>query len=166
MSTASLPPFDAVVRQHGAAVLRLCRTVAGVHDAEDVWSETFLAALRAYPALPADTNVEAWLVTIARRKSIDALRAAGRRPVPVETVPERGAHEATGDPDLVTAVAALPLRQREAIAFHYLVGLPYAQVAEIVGGSEPAARRAAADGMKALRRTYRPALEPSGGGSR
>jgi DNA-directed RNA polymerase specialized sigma24 family protein len=49
---------------------------------------------------------------------------------------------------------ALPRRQREAVAYHYLAGLPYQEVAAIVGGSADAARRAAADGIAKLRRTY------------
>jgi DNA-directed RNA polymerase specialized sigma24 family protein len=40
------------------------------------------------------------------------------------------------------------------VAYHYLAGLPYAQVAAITGGSTDAARRAAADGIKTLRATY------------
>ena len=77
-------PFEKVVEQHGGTVLRVCRVVLGVHDAEDAWSETFLAAMRAYPDLPDDANAEAWLVTIAHRKAIDVIRARKRRPAPVE----------------------------------------------------------------------------------
>ena len=38
----SLQPFDRIVEQHGATVLRVCRAVVGPVDAEDAWSETFL----------------------------------------------------------------------------------------------------------------------------
>ena len=76
------PPFEAVVAQHGATVLRVVRAVVGYTDADDAWSDTFLAALKAYPELPADANVEAWLVTIAHRKAIDITRAATRRADP------------------------------------------------------------------------------------
>ncbi|WP_304364095.1 RNA polymerase sigma factor, partial [Georgenia sp. 311] len=82
------PPFEEVVAHHGATVLRVCRAVVGPHDADDAWSETFLAALRAYPALPAGANLEAWLVTIAHRKAVDVLRARARRPRPAEHLPE------------------------------------------------------------------------------
>jgi DNA-directed RNA polymerase specialized sigma24 family protein len=68
-------PFEKVVTEHGATVLRVCRAVVGSTDADDAWSETFLAAMRAYPDLPADANLEAWLITIAHRKAIDLLRA-------------------------------------------------------------------------------------------
>jgi RNA polymerase sigma factor (sigma-70 family) len=137
-------------------VLRVCRAVAGVDDADDAWSETFLAALRAYPDLPEDANVSAWLVTIAHRKSIDLIRRRQRRAVPVAALPERPSP--TGVPgsterDVWDAVKALPAKQRQTVAYHYLAGLPYAEIADIIGGTAEAARRAAADGIKALRRT-------------
>jgi RNA polymerase sigma factor (sigma-70 family) len=142
------------VQQYGVVVLRVCRAVVGPVDADDAWSETFLAALRAYPDLPADANVEAWLVTIAHRKAIDMTRSAARRAVPVATVADRPAVEASKDHDLWAALAELPDKQRQAVAYHYLAGLPYRDVAAITGGSVDAARRAAADGIAALRRTY------------
>jgi RNA polymerase sigma factor (sigma-70 family) len=149
-------PFEAVVAEHGATVLRVCRAVLGGADADDAWSETFLAALRAYPELPDDANVEAWLVTVAHRKAIDVVRAAARRAVPVAEVPENSsARGADGrDLDLAAAVAGLPRRQREAVAYHYLGGLPYQAVADVIGGTAEAARRAAADGIAKLRKTY------------
>jgi DNA-directed RNA polymerase specialized sigma24 family protein len=152
----SKQPFEAVVAEHGATVLRVCRAVLGHADADDAWSETFLAALKAYPELPGGANLEAWLVTIAHRKAIDVTRAAARRAVPVGDLPgQPGAPQAGGpDPDLVSAVAALPRKQREAIAYHYLAGLPYQEVAAVVGGTAEAARRSAADGIATLRKTY------------
>jgi RNA polymerase sigma factor (sigma-70 family) len=142
-----------VVAEHGPTVLRVVRAVLGPADADDAWSETFLAALRAYPDLPDGANVEAWLVTIAHRKAIDVTRATGRRAVPVADPPETGSGPELPDLDLAAAVAALPPKQRRAVAYHYLTGLPYAEIAEILGGSADAARRAAADGIAALRRT-------------
>ncbi|WP_052372356.1 RNA polymerase sigma factor [Amycolatopsis taiwanensis] len=150
-------PFEALVRTYGPMVLRVCRAVLGPADAEDAWSETFLSALKAYPELPVDANVEAWLVTIAHRKAIDVVRARERRPVTVPEVPERpslSGRPEEWDGDLWAALGALPDKQRAAVAYHYLAGLPYREIAEITGGSTDAARRAAADGMKTLRATY------------
>jgi RNA polymerase sigma factor (sigma-70 family) len=149
-------PFEAVVAEHGATVLRVCRAILGPTDADDAWSETFLAALRAYPDLPGDANVEAWLVTIAHRKAIDVTRAAARRAVPVGDALQRPAAQRADerDLDLQAALVALPRKQREAVAYHYLGGLPYTDVAAVIGGSTDAARRAAADGIARLRKTY------------
>lgn len=138
-------------------MLRVCRAVVGPGAAEDAWSETFLSALRAYPDLPPDSNVEAWLATIAHRKAIDQLRAASRRPVPTQELPEQPSSDGvpgSEESELWAALKALPLKQRETVAYHYLAGMPYAEVAAVVGGTAAAARRAAADGIAALRRTY------------
>ena len=150
-------PFEKVVARHAATVLRVCRVLLGPHDAEDAWSETFIAALRGYPDLPDSANTEAWLVTIAHRKAIDVLRLRKRQPAPVEEVPEppSGIGVPGGDDtDLWQAVAALPDKQRQAVAYHYVAGLPYAEIAQMLGGSTDAARRAAADGIKNLRKSY------------
>jgi DNA-directed RNA polymerase specialized sigma24 family protein len=53
-------PFEKVVEEHGGTVLRVCRVLLANHDADDAWSETFLAAITAYPGLPETANVEAW----------------------------------------------------------------------------------------------------------
>lgn len=153
---AGKEPFETVVAAHGGTVLRVCRAVLGPADADDAWSETFVAAMKAYPDLPGDANVEAWLVTIAHRKAVDITRAAARRAIPVADMPENGGSAAGAPPgldgELAEALARLPNRQKQAVAYHYLAGLPYADVAAILGGSPEAARRAAADGIAKLRR--------------
>jgi RNA polymerase sigma factor (sigma-70 family) len=130
--------------------------VLGTTDADDAWSETFLSALQAYPRLPADANLEAWLVTIAHRKAIDVTRRAARQAVPVVDVANRPGHSGADDRDLdlTQSLAALPDRQRYAVVYHYLVGLPYRDVAAVIGGTADAARRAAADGIANLRKTH------------
>ena len=77
--------------------------------------------------------------------------------MPTETLPERPASTGipgSGDDELWQAVAALPFTQRAAVVYHHVAGLPYAEIAEILGNSTDAARRNAADGIAALRRTY------------
>jgi RNA polymerase sigma factor (sigma-70 family) len=149
------PPFEHVVAQHGATVLRVVRAVLGHADADDAWSEAFLAAMKAYPDLAPDANVEAWLVTIAHRKAIDITRASARRAIPVPETPDRPMPNHGDDHfELTQAVAALPTKQRQAVAYHYLAGLPYAEIAALLDSSAAAARRAAADGIATLRRTY------------
>lgn len=155
-------PFEQAVQQYGETVLRVCRAVLGPGpDADDAWSETFLAALTSWPELPEETNVEAWLVRVAHRKAIDVTRTRARQPIPTDGLPARTSTDTgrSGDPGddgrwVWTAVAALPERQRLAIAYHYLGGLPHAETAELIGGSADAVRRAAADGIKSLRRTH------------
>lgn len=143
-------PFEDAVTQHGSRVLRVCRGLLGVQDAEDAWQTTFLKALRAWPGLAPETPVEAWLVTIAHRTCLDHRRAAARDlSVAVAQPPEVAVH----DPErsIWGLVAELPARQRGAVTLRHLGGMSYAEVAGLLGGTEAAARRAAADGMRTLR---------------
>ncbi len=138
-------------------VMRVVRVLLGPGDAADAWSDTFLAALEAYPRLRPDSNVRGWLVTIAHRKAIDHLRAAGRAPSPSDHLPEPPPAEVVDtdrDPDLWDALEALPFKQRAAVAYHHLAGLPYVEVGVLIDSSEVAARRSASDGIASLRRTY------------
>ena len=154
-----MQPFEAIVAEHGPVVMRVCRGLLGPADADDAWSETFLSALRAYPALRPGSNVRGWLVTIAHRKAIDQLRARARTPQPAAELPERLAGEADlvpepADSDLHGALAGLPFKQRGAVVYRYLADLSYAEVGALLECSETAARRNAADGVARLRRLY------------
>ena len=152
----SVEPFENVVREHGDAVFRVCRSLLGKEEAEDAWADTFVAALEAYPRLRPDSNVRGWLATIAHNRSVDRLRRRGRertQPLAGVAEPSRPDPEAP-DPGLWDAVRALPEKQRAAVALHYLADLPHSEVGSIIGISEAAARRAAADGIAQLRLTY------------
>jgi RNA polymerase sigma factor (sigma-70 family) len=151
-----MQPFEAVVDEHGAVVMRVCRALLSPDDAQDAWSDTFLAALRAYPDLRPDSNVRGWLVTIAHHKAVDVLRRAGRRPRPTDPLPEASTEDrvTTPDADLRAALDALPDKQRGAVIYRYLADLSYAEVGALIDSTETAARRSAADGIAKLRQTY------------
>lgn len=127
-------------------------------DAEDAAADALLAALEAYPRLRDDSDVKAWLVTIAHRKALDVLRRRARQAIPVAQVPEHGASTDLPllDESLWSAVRGLSDKQRLAVVYRYVGDLTYADIAGLMGTSEAAARRNAADGIKALRRAYRP----------
>ena len=150
-----MQPFDEVVTEHGPMVLRVCRALLGPTDADDAWSDTFIAALRAYPDLRPDSNVPGWLATIAHRKAIDILRAAQRSAIPLHPLPEVASSsppQGVGiDGSLRVALDRLPPKQQGAVIYRYLADLAYADVAELLESSEAAARRSAADGIAALR---------------
>ncbi len=154
--TVSLPPFQALLDAHRADVYRFIVALVGPQEAEDCFQDTFLAALRGYPDLRDARNLRAWVFTIAHRKAMDSHRARARRPEPVEAVPDRAAVPAAErDPALWEAVRALPTKQRTAVIARYVNDLPYREIARIVGGTEEAARRNAADGVKKLREAWR-----------
>jgi RNA polymerase sigma factor (sigma-70 family) len=146
--------FEEIVEKHGGTVLRVCRVIVGIHDAEDAWSETLLAALHAYPDLPDGASADVWLIMIAHCTAADVLSARKHQPAPAGQVPAVSGDPGEEDGDLWRAVAALPDKQRQAMAYHYVAGLAHAEVAGILGGTPGAARRAAADGARNLRKNY------------
>jgi RNA polymerase sigma factor (sigma-70 family) len=150
---AKLPPFQTLIDAHATTVMAVLRGAVGRDGAEDVFQETFLAALRAYPELDDARNLRGWLITIAQRKAIDHHRARGRRPVPVAEV-EEAAVEGPEAPDteLWAAVGALPPKQRAAVTLRYANDLPHGEIAAALGCSPEAARRSLHEGLKRLRK--------------
>lgn len=152
---APLDPFEVVVDRHGPALLRFCVARLGPDRGEDCFQETLLAALRAYDDLRDPGAVAGWLFRIAHRKIVDAARAGGRAPVPAgDAVEERLApwrDPEPGDRGIWARVAALPPKQREAVALRYLADLPHADVATVMGTSVEAARRNVFEGLRRLR---------------
>ena len=70
---------DAVAREsYGKLVAFLAVRTRDVAAAEDALSEAFTAALRDWPVKGCPENPAAWLLTVARRKSIDVLRGKRR----------------------------------------------------------------------------------------
>src|SRR2546423_5676439 len=153
-----MQPFEEIVVEHGPVVMRVCRALLGPVEADDAWSETFLAAMRAYPELRPGSNVRGWLVTIAHRKAIDQIRARGRAPEPSgdlpDTLPGGDPGPEPHDTELHGVLRGLPSKQRGAVVYRYLADLPYAEVGTLLECSEAAARRNAADGIARLRRHY------------
>jgi RNA polymerase sigma-70 factor (ECF subfamily) len=131
----------ALVRATQSEVWRLCVALGDRDSAEDLTQETYLRAFAALGRFEGRSSVRTWLLSIARRVCADAVRSRRRRRLTLfpgdadlETLP------GTDDGDRVaesSAVADLLARlepdRREAFALTQLVGLPYAEAAEVVG---------------------------------
>ena len=150
--SATIPPFQELLDRHRVTVYRFCRAAVGPAEADDVFQETFLAALRAYPRLRDGEHLDRWLLRIASRKAIDHHRARARRAIPSEDLPERTGNSPTErDDELWRAVAKLPPRQRVAVVHRHVLDRPYAEIAELMGTSEEAVRANVYQGMRKLR---------------
>ena len=152
---ATLPPFQALIDEHRSEVLGFLRAMVGSDEADDCFQETFLAALRAYPRAEAG-NLRAWLFTIARRKAIDHHRADARRPTPAgepAAVADGLISSRAGglDGEVWSHVAALPNKQRAAVALRFVADLRYREIGSALDCSEAAARRSVHDGLRNLR---------------
>jgi RNA polymerase sigma factor (sigma-70 family) len=150
-----LPPFQALLDDYETDLYRFCVATAGWSDADDCFQETWISALRAYPKLRRADNLRAWLFRIAQNKAIDLHRARGRRAVPVAAVPERPAPRAPdGQPELWAALQELPPKQRTAVFCRIVLGMPYAELADLLDSTEEAARRNVFEGLTRLREEW------------
>jgi RNA polymerase sigma factor (sigma-70 family) len=150
----ALPPFQVLIDEHAEAVHRFLVATAGRGAADDCFQETFISALRAYPRLRPDSNLQAWLFTIARNKAMDHHRSVRREPLPVAELPERAARvtePALGDGDLWAAVRALPDKQRAAVVLRFVSDLSHREIGRVLDCSDAAARRSVHEGLKRLR---------------
>jgi RNA polymerase sigma factor (sigma-70 family) len=72
--------FEALMRRHGAMVLRVCRRVLGdVHNAEDAFQATFLTLAQQAHSIRKKESLASWLHGVAYRMATHAHRAAVRR---------------------------------------------------------------------------------------
>jgi RNA polymerase sigma-70 factor (ECF subfamily) len=76
-------------RSYGKLVAFLAARTGDVAAAEDALSEAFASALVEWPLKGCPANPEAWLLTVARRKAIDAVRRQHTAEVSVEELQVR-----------------------------------------------------------------------------
>ena len=121
----------------------ILRVVRDRSDAADVLQDVFWEAWQGASAYdPARGTPEAWMITRARTRAIDRVRAVRRRSVtfvpPVDEGLASAPVEAGGDAGeraedrgvIRTALAALPQPQREVIELAYYAGLTQTEIAE------------------------------------
>jgi RNA polymerase sigma-70 factor (ECF subfamily) len=104
-----------------------------VEAARDATSEAFTRALQHWSRVPAMDAPEAWF----HRVGINVLRRRHRRRILEERLLRRQRLEPAPppqvDPEVWDALMSLPLRQRQAVALRYLLGMTQAEVAEAMG---------------------------------
>jgi RNA polymerase sigma-70 factor (ECF subfamily) len=131
----------ALVRATQSDVWRLCAALGDRQSADDLTQETYLRAFGSLHRFEGRSSLRTWLLSIARRVCADAVRSRRRRRLTL--VREDAELEALGsgdDADRVgegAAVADLLARldpdRREAFVLTQLLGLPYAEAAEVAG---------------------------------
>ena len=132
-----------------AELTAYCRRMLGSsHDAEDAVQETLLRAWRASVRFEGRSSVRTWLYRIATNVCLTALGRAGRRPVPTDEVYQP--NDPWDEPDpcdraldaehlrlaIMTAVHALPPRQRAVLLLRDVLSWRASEVAELLGTTE------------------------------
>jgi RNA polymerase sigma-70 factor (ECF subfamily) len=110
------------------------------------------ALARAWERREAPDRVDRWVVTVALNLARNRWRRV-RREVPLGALGD-GDRPGTDAPDesldLRRALAALPRRQREAVVLHYLLDLPVAEVAAVLGLTPGGVKHALFRGRRSL----------------
>jgi RNA polymerase sigma factor (sigma-70 family) len=158
----AVAPFDEVYRDHADAVYRFC--VSQVRDAataEDIAGDVFAAAFAAYGrARPDPAGVRPWLFRIARNAVIDQYRREGRRQSLLarigrdRTFPDTVEESAEQRFDLRSICAALETlreRDRQLVGLRVAGGLSFAEVGQVLGLREGAARMATQRALERVR---------------
>ncbi|WP_196073414.1 RNA polymerase sigma factor [Nakamurella alba] len=144
--------FAAWVTPHLTVLAALGRRVVAAGDAEDVVQEALLRAWRRRSTFdPARGSARAWLVAIlldrARRHRV---RSRPDQPFAGEEWTSPHENIAAGM-DVGRAVDTLPLRQRQVVVLYYLVDLPVAEIAEVLGIGEGSVKSHLRDARAGLR---------------
>lgn len=145
-------------------VYGVCRLILrDADEAEDAAQQVFLSAYRSLLAGTEPRNAGAWLGTIARNEARGRAATRGLRPVafdggvePVTISLEEQADARADLAELRSQLAALPVKQREAIVLRDLYGLRYDEVAQALNTSRPAVEGLLFRGRRRLQRHLRP----------
>lgn len=155
----SAQDFVAIVRRHDPALRRLVtRMLVDRSRVDDVLQEAYVRAHRALPRFREEADLGTWLHRITYNCCIDELRAAKRRPHPLEAVPD--APDPTSGPGRRVAVqqavraalARLPEDQRAAVVLVDGEQLDYTAAATALGVPRGTVASRVARARRVLRR--------------
>jgi RNA polymerase sigma-70 factor (sigma-E family) len=123
-----------------------------LHEAEDVVQEAFARASVRWSWLRDYNAPEAWVRRVAMNLATDHARTLRRQAKALLRMgAPLGAPEASVETlALVEALRTLPVRQRQAIVLHHLVGLPVEEVAQTLRAPTGTVKSLLARGRRAL----------------
>jgi RNA polymerase sigma-70 factor (ECF subfamily) len=149
--------LDQLLRRHYDRIFGLCRRItANDADAADAAQEALLGICRGLPRFDGSARFSTWVYRVTTNACLDELRRRKRRPLALVTAdglvaPVRGPEDATvAAVDLDRALARLPVEFRTAVALRDLLGLDYAEIAEVLSIPPGTVRSRIARGRAAL----------------
>lgn len=165
---ADAEAFAELYRRHVMRVYRYHMAHTGnVKDAEDLTSQTFMAALEGIRSFRGSGSFAAWIMGIASRKR--ALFFRGNRPeVPLEAAlhistpglpTDKAATQRLQMGHIRHALRQLSTDRAEALILHYFGGLNAADTGRVLGKSEAAVKMLLSRGLRDLRERTSLALE-------
>ncbi len=162
--------FADVIETYQARIYRYVYRLTGDSDlAEDLTQDTFIKAYKSILKTRSELSLNAWLYRIAtnvvnsmwrRRKLISFIPLVSDDDTLASSrLDHSGGH--SGEPDNVIerisieeSLIAVPRESRTCMVLHYIEGLKYREIADILGISEEAVRKRVARGNQKFRQTY------------
>jgi RNA polymerase sigma-70 factor (ECF subfamily) len=127
--TLRVMDFGAFYRGTWDVVYRAVAVVLGDHDlAREATDEAMVRAFEQWPHVASYRNPEGWAYRVAVNWARNRLRRRWRE-LPWQRVDATWEMK-TPDPDLMKAIATLPIRQRQVVTLRFLFDLPIDAVAE------------------------------------
>ena len=127
-----------LVRATQPAVWRLCSILGSPGVVDDLVQDTYLRALRSLPTYRFETPVQVWLLSIARRVCADDVRRRQRSRRLAQRLARLSVETPVGSPEdefdeLSGLVDELDEDRREAFVLTQVLGLSYAEAADVIG---------------------------------
>jgi RNA polymerase sigma-70 factor (ECF subfamily) len=143
--------------------------VGNVKDAEDLTSQTFMAALEGLRSYRGSGSFAAWIMGIASRKRLMFFRRSGNRPeIPLDTAlhypspnlpTDKAASQRLQIESVARALRQISLDRAEALILTYFGGLSNAETGRVLKRSEAAVKMLISRGLQDLRERTSLALE-------
>jgi RNA polymerase sigma factor (sigma-70 family) len=139
--------FETIVVRYRKALLRYCSSIVPGGRAEDAVQQTLLRAYDSLRASEGEMQLRPWLYRIAHNQSLNALRdrSLGHEELDesIDGVqrPDQAFEGNERLRDVLAAVSALPVRQRDAIVLRELEGRSYEEIAAELGVTGGAVRQ-------------------------
>ena len=162
--------FQQLYERHRSSLLRFVRRLSpATAEDEEIVQETWIAVIRGRERYLPQARFVTYLFSIARRRTMDRWRRRGRSPAmeadveepdciagPVDYEPETQANNAMLRADLLSAIALLPILQREAFLLRAEGGLSIDEIAAVTEAN----RETAKSRLRFALNRLRIALEP------
>jgi RNA polymerase sigma-70 factor (ECF subfamily) len=124
----------AFVRATQADVWRACAALASRQSADDLTQETYARAFAGLHRFAGRSSARTWLLAIARNVCADAVRALSRdRARRSDAEPDAPVPDGAEGVALRSLLDGLDPERREAFVLTQVVGLAYAEAADVVG---------------------------------
>jgi RNA polymerase sigma-70 factor, ECF subfamily len=137
--------FSELVRRYQVRLYRYAVSMVGDHDvASDMVQDAFIRAYTNLGSCRDRSRFQVWLFRTLRNRCFDYLKDPRRRHVTLEEAPPvpdtaespaARAERASLRAELRQALDRLPDVQREAFLMHYVEGVPYDEMAGLIGAS-------------------------------